>query len=328
MSGRSTIESVKRVVLARLRELAPRWAPGGRFAGEEYVVRNPMRTDASPGSFKINTRTGRWADFATGDKGGDPVSFYAYVVGIDIAGAVERLARELAVETGATGGARRAGRKVLTRRGARAQSDAAGLPLKAYAAAKRVPEARLSQWRVSEIFYLSAPAVRMAYCDEGGELVSVRFRLGLDGDGNDRFRWKRGDTPLLYGLWRLDRAADHVVLVEGESDCHTLWLHEENAVGLPGAGAWSETRDALLFDGFERIYVVREPDAGGDALARWLARSGIRDRVWLVDLDEFKDPSALYLAAPEGFRDAWREALGRAVRWADVDAGERSERAA
>ena len=45
--------------------------------GHEYVARNPTRADRRPGSFKINLRTGRWADFATGDKGGDPVSLAA-----------------------------------------------------------------------------------------------------------------------------------------------------------------------------------------------------------------------------------------------------------
>jgi putative DNA primase/helicase len=34
--------------------------------------------DRRPGSFKINLR-GRWADFATDARGGDPVSLFAYV---------------------------------------------------------------------------------------------------------------------------------------------------------------------------------------------------------------------------------------------------------
>lgn len=53
--------------------------PGGRYEGLEYVVRNPIRNDKNPGSFKINTRTGRWADFAVPISGGDFISWYAYV---------------------------------------------------------------------------------------------------------------------------------------------------------------------------------------------------------------------------------------------------------
>jgi hypothetical protein len=41
-----------------------------------------MRADRHAGSFKVNLRTGRWADFATGDRGGDPVSLVAYLEGV------------------------------------------------------------------------------------------------------------------------------------------------------------------------------------------------------------------------------------------------------
>ena len=35
---------------------------------------NPRRADRHLGSFQINVRTGKWADFATGDRGGDLIS--------------------------------------------------------------------------------------------------------------------------------------------------------------------------------------------------------------------------------------------------------------
>ena len=37
-----------------------------------------------------------------------------------------------------------------------------------------------------------------------------------------------------------------VVVVEGESDTHTLWNAGFPALGLPGAGNWKEQRDAAL----------------------------------------------------------------------------------
>ena len=77
--------------------LLARWAPGGRRVGREYVVRNPNRVDRRPGSFRINMRSGRWADFATGDEGGDVVSLAAYLHDLSQAEAARRIAEMLGI---------------------------------------------------------------------------------------------------------------------------------------------------------------------------------------------------------------------------------------
>ena len=77
--------------------LLARWLPDGRVIGREYEARNPRRVDRHPGSFRVNLRTGRWSDFATGDKGGDPVSLAAYLFGLQQADAARRLADMLGV---------------------------------------------------------------------------------------------------------------------------------------------------------------------------------------------------------------------------------------
>ncbi len=88
-------DAINRAALAVLPSLLIRWAPGGITRGSEYVARNPTRADRQPGSFKVNVRTGRWADFATGDKGGDVVSLAAYLAGTGQAEAARNLARML-----------------------------------------------------------------------------------------------------------------------------------------------------------------------------------------------------------------------------------------
>ena len=113
--------------------------------------------------------------------------------------------------------------------------------------------------------------------------------------------------------------------MEGESDCHALWQAGFPAIGLPGADNWNEERDAKYFDGIDTIYVMIEPDKGGDAVLRWLAKSKIRDRVRLVRLNGFKDPSALYLDDPARFAERWRAALDAAVPWRDEAESERRE---
>jgi len=76
-------------------QLVPGWLPHGRRVGSEWVARNPTRADRRLGSFKVNLRTGRWADFATGDTGGDLISLRAYLDGIRQVEAARRVAREL-----------------------------------------------------------------------------------------------------------------------------------------------------------------------------------------------------------------------------------------
>jgi hypothetical protein len=73
------------------------WLPDGQRRGWEWVARNPRRQDRRIGSFSINLRTGRWADFATGDAGGDLISLRAYLDSISQGEAARTLARELSL---------------------------------------------------------------------------------------------------------------------------------------------------------------------------------------------------------------------------------------
>jgi hypothetical protein len=91
-------DAINRAALAALPAILDRFAPGGVVRGAEWIVRNPRRADNSLGSFKVNIRTGKWADFANGDKGGDPVSLVAYIAGLGQGEAAKRLAVMLGVE--------------------------------------------------------------------------------------------------------------------------------------------------------------------------------------------------------------------------------------
>ena len=94
---RLDFDAINGAALARLPDILTRWLPGGRVEGLEYVARNPTRSDRRPGSFKVNLHTGRWADFATGDRGGDPVSLAAYLARTSQAEAARRLSSMLGI---------------------------------------------------------------------------------------------------------------------------------------------------------------------------------------------------------------------------------------
>ncbi len=85
-------QAINRAALASLPALLRRWLPDGRLVGREYTARYPRRADRRPGSFRINVNSGKWADFATGDAGGDVVSLAAYMSGTGQAEAARALA--------------------------------------------------------------------------------------------------------------------------------------------------------------------------------------------------------------------------------------------
>jgi hypothetical protein len=200
------------------------------------------------------------------------------------------------------------------------------LTLAEYADAKRLPEEFLRSLGLSDKNYNGKAAVRIPYPGEHGEEAAVRYRTSLH--GSDKFRWRKGDKPFLYGLPLLDKARDagYVVLVEGESDCHSLWFHEIPALGIPGANNWKNEWSSHL-DGIGKVYLVVEPDAGGDALREKLTASGVRDRLYLIELDGVKDASELHLQDPERFRERFAEALENAVSYMDIAQTEVQERA-
>ena len=98
MACRVDFFSINRAALTALPLLLRRWLPDGKLQGREFTARNPRRADRRPGSFKINLRSGKWADFATGDAGGDVVSLAVYLSGTGQGDAAKNLAAMLGVE--------------------------------------------------------------------------------------------------------------------------------------------------------------------------------------------------------------------------------------
>lgn len=88
-------ETVNHAALAALPAILARLVPGGKTIAGEYVARNPTRGDRHAGSFKINVRSGKWADFACEARGGDPVSLVAYLEGVSQGEAAKMLASML-----------------------------------------------------------------------------------------------------------------------------------------------------------------------------------------------------------------------------------------
>ena len=115
---------------------------------------------------------------------------------------------------------------------------------------------------------------------------------------------------ILYGLNRLN-GARRVILVEGESDAQTLWLHDYSALGLPGAGNFKPERDDHHLAGLE-IVLMMELDEGGKTLVRKVSLSAHREHIRVAVLERgFKDVSDMYITCPERFRSRLEIAFRR-----------------
>src|SRR5665213_1759750 len=186
-----------------------------------------------------------------------------------------------------------------------------------YAHAKKLTVESLVEWGLKDS---KVGRIDIPYFDqERTSVLATRYRFSLAGP--DRFRWKKNDQPCPYGLWMLGHArkVGFIVVVEGESDCHTLWQHDIPALGLPGATSWRNEWADFLKD-IPKIYAVVEPDQGGETLQKNLSQcSAIRDRLQLVSLSPAKDPSELYLKDPEAFATQWQTALSKATLLPEID---------
>ena len=73
---------INRAGVAALPLVVAKFLPGGEIFGRDYVLREQHRGGRQPGAFRVKlfgARAGTWANFATGDRGNDPVSLIAHL---------------------------------------------------------------------------------------------------------------------------------------------------------------------------------------------------------------------------------------------------------
>lgn len=176
------------------------------------------------------------------------------------------------------------------------------LTLAQYADAKCLP----LDFLVSLGLHDTPAGVAIPCRNQDGSLYTTRTRLSLTAE--PRFLQPKDVSLIPYGLDRLKKGSA-LVLVEGESDCQTLWLHGFAALGLPGAGAWKREWRAYLTL-YNEAYVYDEGNLASRRLAMNIAADcpGVRR----LKVGQFKDPSDAYLAQPEAFANLIRKAMRQA----------------
>lgn len=294
MASDIDFEGLSRALLGRIRDLLPGWLPGGKPVGHEYVCGN-LRGE--PGdSLKVNLNTGKWADFATGEKGGDLISLYASIQGIKNGEAARRLARELGLASG--------------QRERRSPVRPSSAPVVA-APPPDAPAPAMVHTRHGR------PSASWCYRDAGGAPIFHVARYETPGGKQiipwswsaDESKWipKAPPTPRpLYGLDLLAaRPEAPVLVVEGEKSCDAARKIVGNryvAVTWPGG---AEAIDAADWRPVHGRRVLFHPDAdapGLKALSKFGAKHGDR-LAELKYLDVAGMPDAWDLA--DALADGW-----------------------
>jgi putative DNA primase/helicase len=148
------------------------------------------------------------------------------------------------------------------------------------------------------------------YCLDG--TIAPRYRIRTALAAKEGSYWNKGPGDILpYGLERLEEArqAGFLFLVEGESDCWTLWYHGFPALGLPGAEMANKLKADDLTD-IRCLYLLREPDAAGtkfvEGIVRLLTIWNWEGTASVVSLPNAKDPNELHQQDWKGFKAAFQ----------------------
>lgn len=286
-SKRPSFASVKATSLKAIDRVLAHWLPNGKRedGGKEYVAPNPTRSDKHAGSFKVNLSKGTWADFATGDKGGDLIDLVRYLDGGTDIEACNKLADFLGV--------------TASDNGSRPTKTPQSL-VPEWVPILPIPDEAMAKILVKHRQH-GTPSTVWVYRDANGrpQMVLYRFDLGQDDSGTPRkvfapltwcqhsgngsLSWRWQGLPEPRPLLRLDelarRSLSPVVLCEGEkaADAAAVLLPEHVATCWPnGTNSWQKAdfsalagRDVLLWP---------DNDAPGlkcmDAVAEYLRQLG------------------------------------------------------
>lgn len=263
-SKRLSFADVKAAALKDIDRVLSHWLPNGKRVdgGKEYTAPNPTRSDKRAGSLKISLSKGTWADFATGDKGGDLIDLVRYLDGGTDVEACNKLADLLSVSPG----------------GSQAKPAPAKTKAPEWIAIQPIPAEAMNKCPATHRQH-GAPSKVWIYRDTQGQplMALYRFDLGPDEDGKPKKvfapltwcqradgqtkQWRWQGLPEPRPLLRLDeltqRADAPVALCEGEkaADAAAELLPGYVVTSWPnGSNSWHKTdltplkgRDMLLW---------------------------------------------------------------------------------
>jgi hypothetical protein len=150
--------------------------------------------------------------------------------------------------------------------------------------AKLIPESALRSFGLTE----ANGEVLIPYYDATGFVLAYKRRTAVQAVAGSY--WPAGRKLRPYGLNEVAKLhKDWLVLVEGESDAWTCWLHGIPALGVPGATT-AGCVEAEALAGVERLYLHQENDKGGAQFVAGLSRH-LRQLAFAGEVRVFSSPA-------------------------------------
>lgn len=289
--------ALARELLGRAESLVPLWLPGGKTSNGEYLVSSFWRSEKTPSlSVRLTgENAGKWGDFGGDHKGGDLISLYAAIHGMDMGHAAVELARQYGLEdvAGVQRAAAGGGAPPRPPPPPPPAAEPAPKPEKesdGWRTLTPVPDWALAatfkhQWRKPEdIEHLATYrmdgallgyVVRFRKSDGGKETLPHTWCVSAR-DGTMRWHWKQWDEPRpLYfpggvsplGLYNDGKPGRTVVVVEGEKKAEILQnLLDGGAPGVYLVVSWpggSKAWKKALWEWLAGCTVILWPDCDG-----------------------------------------------------------------
>jgi len=295
-------EALAAALLAMADRLVPQWLPGGVQRGHEYQCASVQGGDGK--SFSVNLNSGKWADFASGEKGGDLIGLYMACFALpNIGAAALQLARDYGLEDVAgvqparddANAPKREPRPPAPPPAPKVEREGwktmMPVPANAPSATFKHPHRRIEDIAHTATYTMGSQllgyVVRFKTSDGGKETLPYTWCIS-ERDGSCAWKWKTWDEPRpLYVPAGTMPSGRTVVLVEGEKkagELHQLLESAHPGVYLVaswvgGCNGWKKA----LWDWLKDCTVLLWPDC--DAKREKLTpseKNGLDDAACLV----------------------------------------------
>lgn len=242
-------------------------------------------------SFSVELKTGQYKCFACGEEG-NYIKFISQIKNIGTKEAAKEIYKELGIDN---------------------IVPITDYTVDTYAREKKLPESWLKEeWGLKNLkHYIGIP-----YFNKERKLIGTRKR-----GANKDFKWNPNSKLWLYGIQNIEKIIqeEYVVLVEGESDTHTLSYYGIQALGVPGASTFNANWVEDIKE-VKQIYIHHENDAGGDTFVKSVCK-GLLEAEYKGDVYKIecasagvKDPSELHIKRQNEFKEIWENIINSKIK--------------